>query len=117
MEPIYGQNGKVVAWRNGKNLHALNGTHAAVLNGDNLYGHRGQHLGGYTSGLFRDHTDTAVAFEVSAKGGPLLLLASIPPIPPIPAIPSTPAIPSLPQLAPLPLLTWSAMNGERYLKQ
>jgi hypothetical protein len=77
-----------------------------VLDGGNVYGHRGQHLGVFASGLFRDHRGGVVSFVRGASGGPILPIPEIAPIPPIPVIPPIPAIPSIPPIPSIPSLGW-----------
>lgn len=106
MEPIFNNNGQVVAWLREKDIYHLDGSHAAVVNGENVYGHRGQHLGVFKQGLFRDQSGGAVAFIRGAHGGPILPIPAIPPIPPIPAIAPIPSIPSIPPIPAIPSLGW-----------
>lgn len=72
MNPIFNNNGQVVAWQHNENIYHLDGSHAAVIDGDNVYGHSGQHLGVFDNGLFRDHQGGTVAFLDGASGGPML---------------------------------------------
>ena len=115
MEPIYSRQGRVVAWRSDTNIYNLNGTHAAVINGQNVYGHRGQHLGVFVSGLFRDHLGAVVAYKSGAAGGPIPPIPSIPPIPPIPSIAPIPAIPSIPPIPAIPNLGWSSLSWLNFI--
>ena len=106
MEPIYGHSGQVVGWLQGEDIYHLNGSHAAVLNGTNVYGHRGQQLGVFDKGLFRDHSGGVVAFIRGATGGPVLPVPSVAPVPPVPSVPPVPAIPSVPRVPAVPSLGW-----------
>ena len=106
MEPIYDRNGRVVAWLRGADIYALNGAHAAVTNGPNVYGHRGQQLGVFERGLFRDHNGGVVAFIRGGSGGPVLPVPSVPPVPPIPSVSPVPAVPSVPRVPAVPSLGW-----------
>lgn len=71
MEPIYGPRGNVVAWHDEPD--AIRDTHGRVagwLYDDAVYGLRGQHVGYFNDGLFRDHRGAVVAWKAGASGGP-----------------------------------------------
>ncbi len=106
MEPIYDRAGRVVAWQRGTDIYHLNGSHAGVINGANVYGHRGQQLGVFVKGLFRDHRGGVVAFLRGATGGPVLPVPSVSPVPPVPSVPPVPAVPSVPRVPAVPSLGW-----------
>jgi hypothetical protein len=99
MEAIYDRNSRVVAWRQSNNIFHINGLHTAVIRGNQVYGHRGQHLGVFKNGLFRDHRGCVVAFMNGASGGPVLPIPSVSPVPPVPAVPSVPPVPAVPSLS------------------
>src|SRR5689334_10424103 len=102
MKPIYDRRGKVVAWQRDTDIYHLNGSHAGVINRQNVYGHRGQQLGVFKSGLFRDHRGGVVAFVRGASGGPVLPVPSVAPVPPVPSVPPVPAVPSVPRVPAVP---------------
>jgi hypothetical protein len=106
MEPIYDRSGRVVAWRRGNDIYNLHGLHAAVLNGPNVYGHRGQQLGVFGNGLFRDSRGGVVGFMRGAAGGPVLPVPSVAPVPPVPSVPPVSAVPSVPRVPAVPSLGW-----------
>jgi 4-fold beta-flower domain-containing protein len=106
MNPIFGPSGRVVAWLRGTNIYDLDGSHAAVINGNNVYGHRGQQLGTFTKGFFRDARGGAVAFVRGASVGPVPPVPAVPPVPPVPQIPPIPAVPAIPRVPAVPLLSW-----------
>ena len=106
MDPIYDRSGHVVAWLRGNDIYNLNGSHAAVLNRQNVYGHRGQQLGLFGNGQFRDSRGGVVAFMRGATGGPVKPVPSVPPVPPVPSVPPVPAVPSVPRVPAVPSLGW-----------
>ena len=108
MEPIYDRSGRVVGWLGGNDVYHLNGSHAAVVIGPNVYGHRGQQLGVFGGGFFRDHDGAVVAFIRGASGGPVLPAQSLHPAPPIPSVPPVPAVPAVPRVPAAPSSSWGS---------
>ena len=106
MEPINDRAGRVVAWRRGDDIYHLSGAHAGIIKGTNVYGHRGQQLGVFKNGLFRDHHGGVVAFMRGATGGPVLPVPSVPPVPPVPSVAPVPAVSSVPRVPAIPSLGW-----------
>jgi hypothetical protein len=106
MEPICDRRGQVIAWLQGYDIYNLNGSHAAVQIGNNVYGHRGQQLGVFDKGFFRDHRGGAVAFINGATGGPITPIPSVPPVPPIPSVPPASTVTTVPRAPAVPSLGW-----------
>jgi len=73
MEPIYGATGRVVAWLddNREVTRDLQGNVNAWLREDCVYSLRGQHVGHFVDGNFRDARGAVVAFIAGASGGPV----------------------------------------------
>lgn len=114
MTPIFDRHGRTTAWRDRENIFQLNGIHSAVLHGSNVHGRRGQHLGVFDDGLFRDHRGAVVGFVEGASGGPLLPLTSLPPLAPLPSLPPLPAIPAIPPVPAIPSLAWSSTTWTQF---
>src|SRR2546421_117544 len=87
-QPIYGQSGTVVAWLTGGYIYDLGGRSTGMLYHENVYGTKGQHLGIFRNGLFRDHEGQVVGFIEGAHGGPTLPVAKFAPTPPKLSLPT-----------------------------
>jgi 4-fold beta-flower domain-containing protein len=116
MEPIYDRIGRAAAWRHDNDIYNLDGSHAAVLNGPNVYGHRGQQLGVFGNGLFRDGRGGVVAFMRGATGGPVLPELSVAPVPPVPSVPPVPAVPSV-ALVPAVLSSGWGVHWQEFINE
>src|SRR5664279_1426230 len=85
MEPIYGATGRVVAWLddNRDMTRDLHGNVNAWLHEDCVYSLRGQHVGHFVDGNFRDAHGAVVAFIAGATGGPIKPVQAVTPVRPV----------------------------------
>lgn len=117
MEPIYDRQGRVVGWLDDeKRVRDLRGKVIGVTRDDAVHGRRGQHVGYFNDGHFRDHRGKVVAWMRGATGGPTKPTPMTPPIRPIPQIPPIPAIPAIRRIRAVPTLSWSTLGLIDYLE-
>jgi hypothetical protein len=68
MEAIYGPNGHVIAWFEGSDyVRDLNGSVIGWVYESAMHGLRGQHVGYFEDGLFRDNSGAVVAWIDGAR--------------------------------------------------
>jgi hypothetical protein len=106
MTPIYDRVGKIVAWLFNHRLILYCGRHVAFVDGEAVYTLKGEYLGRFRSGFFRDPRGGAVAFVHGAKGGPPLPFSQLQTLPPLPPLPPIAPLPPLAPLAPPDSFAW-----------
>ena len=116
MEPIFNDNGRVVAWLRGDEVLELGGNHRAFVRGSDIISyHGGRHVGWFDQGVFWDSGNLAI--------GMLREMTALLPRPGLGGVPGRPGIggrPGRPGLAGSPgkpgkSNSWSTQDWDSWL--
>ena len=115
--PIRNRAGRVCGWLAGDTIRDMSGNVTAFLAGTSVAGTRGQHLGQFLDGNFRDSGGRVVGWVNGARGGPVKPVAAVTPVQPVMAVtPVRPVTPITP-VSPVASLAWSPMTWEQFMSQ
>jgi len=93
VQPVFDKDGDCVAWLSERTLFTPDGGPLGFIDGHAVFAFDGSHRGWYDDGYLWDGDGRAVAFLVSAFGGPLKPFPkAVPPVPE-PVIPPAPPLP------------------------
>lgn len=106
--PIHGRGGDVIAWLNDGVIHDMCGRWVAFIDDEAVYSFRGQLLGHFEHGWFREQRGDAVAFIEGANDeGPVKPVCDPAPIPPALDFPPQPPVPHVFPQSAMPSVDWS----------
>ncbi|WP_420715640.1 4-fold beta flower protein [Streptomyces sp. SBT349] len=115
MRPIFNRSGHVCAWLRDDSVFCHNGAAIAFLHQTDVISYRGNYLGSFSRGYFRDRRGAPVAWMEHATGGPVLLIPAPLPDPPVPdIIPERPSLPVSPVRS-VDSLLWSRLTWDNFL--
>jgi hypothetical protein len=116
MTPIYGAQGDVVGWLDTPDcIRDLNGATIGWLYEDAVHGVRGQHVGYFNDGAFRDHSGEVVAWVDGATGTPLKPIQHIRPVQPVKHVNPVRAVREVKHVRAVRSISWSASSILEYL--
>jgi hypothetical protein len=115
MDAIYGPRGNVVAWFNVDHFVALGGATVGWLYDDAVHSLRGNHVGYFTDGLFRDHAGRVVAFVDGATGGPVRPVRHVRPVQPVRHVRPVRPVRGVRQVRGVWSASWSSHSFDDYL--
>jgi hypothetical protein len=114
--PIYGRGGEVIAWIHDNVIHDMCGRWVAFLDDGGVYSFRGQLLGDFADGWFRDPRGDGVAFILASDdNGPVKPVCEDAPIPPALDFPPTPPVPHNFPMPAMPTVDWSLSTWNEFV--
>jgi len=96
MEPLFGRDGRCVAWLSDDVVYGVGGRALAFVRQGNVIDFAGRHLGVFDDGWIRDHGGHAVAFRAGAGSGPVKPVRSVAPVRPVRAVTPVRPVASVP---------------------